>query len=223
MLKPGLPSDANTYDNSSVEPHAFALFFPDFHCTATLHRYVDSANILFHSERDPCVPSKTQMVREVSAGGVVLRRNRGKWHVAVIEPNTINHDGDGPPPPAGEKPRVLALPKGAVDRGEKAEQAAEREVLEETGLEADRICKLSDIRYVYTRSWGGRERVFKIVSFYLFRYRRGRIGDITEDMHIEVRRCMWLPLERAHKMLTYKGEREVVRLAQQYIRSHRDL
>ncbi len=169
------------------------------------------------------MPSKTQTVREISAGGVVLRRIRGKWHVAVIEPNTINHDGDDPPPPTRAKPRVLALPKGAVDKGEKAEEAAEREIHEETGLEVDRLSKLSDIRYVYTRSWGGRERVFKIVSFYLFRYRGGRIGDITEDMRIEVRRCMWLPLEKAHRMLTYKGEREVVQLAQQYVRAHRDL
>ena len=169
------------------------------------------------------MPSKIQTVREFSAGGVVLRRIRSRWHVAAIEPNMINHDGDGPPPETREKPRVLALPKGAIDKGEKAEEAAEREIREETGLEVDRIRKLSDIKYVYTRSWGGKERVFKIVSFYLFRYRSGRIGDISEDMRIEVRRCLWLPLEQAHKMLTYKGEREVVQLAQQYVRAHRDL
>ena len=57
----------------------------------------------------------------------------------------------------------------------------------------------------------------------MFIYRGGRIGDINEDMRIEVRRCMWLPLEKAHKMLTYKGEREVVQLAQHYIRAHREL
>ncbi|HEX6880702.1 MAG TPA: NUDIX domain-containing protein [Terriglobales bacterium] len=153
----------------------------------------------------------------------MLRKIRGKWNVAVIEPNTINHDGDAPPPPAREKPRVLALPKGAIDKGEKPEQAAEREVLEETGLEVDRIRKLLDIKYMYTRSWGGRERVFKVVSFYLFRYRGGRLGDISEAMRIEVRRCMWVPLERAHTMLTYKGEREVAQLAQQYVRTHHDL
>jgi hypothetical protein len=62
-----------------------------------------------------------------------------------------------------------------------------------------------------------------MVSFYLFRYRGGRLGEIDEDMRIEVRRCMWLPLEQAHKMLTYKGEREVIQLAQQYIRAHHDL
>ena len=169
------------------------------------------------------VPAKPPTVREFSAGGLVLRKIRGKWNVAVIEPNTINHDGDAPPPPAREKPRVLALPKGAIDKGEKPEQAAEREVLEETGLEVDRIRKLLDIKYIYTRSWGGRERVFKVVSFYLFRYRGGRIGDISEAMRIEVRRCMWVPLERAHTMLTYKGEREVAQLAQQYVRAHHDL
>lgn len=169
------------------------------------------------------VPSKTQTVREFSAGGVVLRRIRGNWHVAAIEPNIINHDGDAPPPATREKPRVLALPKGAIDKGEKAEEAAEREIHEETGLEVDRIRKLADIKYVYTRSWGGKERVFKIVSFFLFRYRSGRIGDISDDMRIEVRRCLWIPLEQAHKLLTYKGEREVLQLAQQYVRAHRDL
>lgn len=152
-----------------------------------------------------------------------MRKMRGRWHVAVIEPNTINHDGDAPPPAATSKPRVVALPKGAIDKGERAEQAAEREINEETGLEVDRIHKLSDIRYVYVRSWGGRERVFKVVSFFLFRYRAGRLGEISEDMRIEVRRCMWVPLESAHKLLTYKGEREVVQMAQQYVRAHRNL
>ena len=46
---------------------------------------------------------------------------------------------------------------------------------EETGVEGDPVGKLGDVRYVYT--WDG-ERIFKVVSFFLFRYRRGRIGDI---------------------------------------------
>jgi len=168
------------------------------------------------------VSIKRQTVREFSAGGVVLRRIRGHWHVATIEPNMINHDGDGPPPAQRDKPRVLALPKGAIDGGEKAEEAAEREIREETGLEVDRVRKLGDVKYMYTRSWGGKERVFKVVTFYLFRYKAGRLGDITPEMRVEVRRCLWLPLEEAHKMLTYKGEREVVRLAQQHVRADRE-
>ena len=69
---------------------------------------------------------------------------------------------------------VLALPKGLVDPGEKPEQTALREVREETGLVATTITKLGDIKYVYVRSWGDGERVFKIVSFFLLRYRVGR-------------------------------------------------
>lgn len=162
-------------------------------------------------------------MKEVSAGGVVLRRIRGKWHVAAIEPNTINGDGDAPPPKPKPKPRVLALPKGAVDKGETSVEAAEREIREETGLEAELVGKLSEIRYFYVRSWGGRERVSKSVTFFLFRYRGGRLGQIAPEMRIEVRRCMWLPLFRAHDMLTYKGEREVIRLAQQFARTHSEL
>ena len=72
---------------------------------------------------------------------------------------------------------VLALPKGLVDEGEKPDQTAIREVREETGITASLITKLADIRYVYVRSWGDRERVFKIVSFYLLRYESGRIDE----------------------------------------------
>ena len=50
---------------------------------------------------------------------------------------------------------------------------------EETGITASLITKLTDIRYVYVRSWGDGERVFKIVSFYLLRYESGRIDDVT--------------------------------------------
>ena len=85
--------------------------------------------------------------------------------------------------PAGRKPPVWALPKGIIDQGEKPEQAALREVTEETGIEARLVTKLGDVRYVYT--WAG-ERVFKVVSFYLFRYSRGRLGEIAPEQRIEV-------------------------------------
>src|ERR1700687_764217 len=74
---------------------------------------------------------------------------------------------------------LLALPKGLVDRGEKPEQAATREVVEETGVTAIPVTKLGDTKYVYVRSWGDKERVFKIVSFYLFRYQSGEIDQIA--------------------------------------------
>ncbi len=148
----------------------------------------------------------------------------GEWHVAVIEPETRNGDPeDRVDVKLGAKlkpkPLVYALPKGAIDDGEKPERTAQREVLEETGIHAERITKLTDIKYFYVRSWGGRERVFKVVSFYLFRYKSGKLGDISPEMRVEVRRAIWMPLYEAPKRLSYKGEREVARLALEYVRT----
>jgi 8-oxo-dGTP diphosphatase len=132
------------------------------------------------------------MRREFSAGGVVLRRVRGEWRLAAIRP--------------GGKDDVWALPKGLVGRGESPADTALREVVEETGVEGRLVEKLGDIRYVYT--WSG-ERVFKVVSFFLVRYVRGRLGDIPDRFRHEVAETRWLPLDEAPKLLSYKGEREM--------------
>ena len=66
------------------------------------------------------------------------------------------------------------------------------------------------MRYVYT--WDG-ERIFKVVSFFLVRYRRGRIGDIPPEHRHEVAEARWLPLEDAPRLLAYKGEKEMARKA----------
>jgi 8-oxo-dGTP pyrophosphatase MutT (NUDIX family) len=136
------------------------------------------------------------MRREFSAGGVVVRRIRGKWRLAAIRP--------------GGRESVWALPKGLIGEGESAADTAVREVTEETGLEARLIEKLGDVRYVYT--WRG-ERVFKVVSFFLLRYSRGRLGDIPEHLRHEVAETRWLVLEDAPRLLSYKGEREMVEKA----------
>ena len=130
------------------------------------------------------------MIREFSAGGVVVRRMRGRPFVAVVR--VRNH--------------VLALPKGHPDAGESAAEAAWREVREETGLEAELVEKLDDIRYWYVR---GGERVMKIVSFFLFRYRRGSVADHDH----EVEDALWIPLDEAPDRLAYKGEREMATIA----------
>jgi 8-oxo-dGTP diphosphatase len=132
------------------------------------------------------------MRREFSAGGVVLRRVRGEWRLAAIRP--------------GGKDDVWALPKGLVGRGESPADTALREVVEETGVEGRLVEKLGDVRYVYT--WSG-ERVFKVVSFFLVRYVRGRLGDIPDRFRHEVAEARWLPLDEAPKLLSYKGEREM--------------
>lgn len=159
-----------------------------------------------------------RMVREISAGGVVARKAEQGWEVAVIEPQT---EAAASSSAKKKSPKVvLALPKGLVDPGEKPDQTALREVLEETGLTARLIAKLADIKYVYVRSWGDQQRVFKIVSFYLLRYESGEIGEISPEMRIEVKRALWIPLDTADRKLSYRGERDVVRRAQKYLREN---
>jgi 8-oxo-dGTP pyrophosphatase MutT (NUDIX family) len=131
--------------------------------------------------------------REFSAGAVVVRRLRGRWWLAAIRP--------------GGKPEgIWALPKGQIGPGESAEATAVREVAEETGVEGALQRKLGDIRYVYT--WQG-ERVFKVVSFFLLRYSRGRIDDLPPQHRHEVTEARWIPLDEASDYLTYKSEREI--------------
>ena len=108
--------------------------------------------------------------------------------------------------PAGKPEGTWALPKGLIDEGEKGAETALREVAEETGLSGRLEGKLGDVRYVYTR---GGERIFKVVSFFLLRYRSGRIGELPAGMELEVAEARWLPLEDAPRLLAYGGEREM--------------
>jgi 8-oxo-dGTP diphosphatase len=164
------------------------------------------------------------MVREISAGGVVLRHTPEGWRIAVIEPQKEGVAGV----PASSRHKtsqkmLLALPKGLVDPGENPEQAAVREVIEETGLTAVPVTKLGDTKYAYVRTWGDRARVFKIVSFYLFRYQSGEIDQIAPEMRIEVKRALWIPLADAVAGLAYRGEKDMVRRAQAYLKVHPEL
>jgi 8-oxo-dGTP pyrophosphatase MutT (NUDIX family) len=123
----------------------------------------------------------------------------------------------------GTPTQVLALPKGLLDPDEKPLDTALREIHEETGVTADPITKLGDSKYVYTRVWSDGERVFKIVSFYLMRYRSGRINHIAPEMRIEVARARWIRLEDAAKLLAYGGEKQMARRALEYVRTHPEL
>ncbi|HTC94978.1 MAG TPA: NUDIX domain-containing protein [Terriglobales bacterium] len=162
-----------------------------------------------------------QTAREFSAGGVVVRQKDGQWWVAAIEPTGREAPGKkgGKGKQQAAKP-VLTLPKGLIDPGEKPEETAVREIREETGLEAERVVKLGNVRYIYMRSWGDGARVFKVVTYYLFRYVSGRIGNITPEMRHEVEHASWIPLQDAVKQLTYKGDREMARAALEYIQKN---
>ena len=136
------------------------------------------------------------MRRDFSAGTVAVRRLRGRWWVAAIRP-------------AGKAEGVWALPKGLIAPGDSGADTALRELQEETGVEGKLVAKLGDVRYVYTESWGSGDRVFKVVSFFLVRYARGRIGDVPPQHAHEVDEARWLPLEDAPGLLAYKGERQM--------------
>jgi len=132
---------------------------------------------------------------EHSAGGVVIRHVDEEVEVALASRRTAK----------GEL--AWGLPKGLVERGERPEEAATREVREETGVIAEIREGLGDIGYWYV--WDG-ERVQKRVSFFLMEAVGGDVADHDDEME-EVR---WFPLSQAAKRASYRGEREVIHRAE---------
>ena len=128
------------------------------------------------------------MIREFSAGGLVVRRFRGRPFIAGVRVKNGT---------------VLALPKGGADADETGEQTAVREVREEAGVNATVRAELGEVTYWYRR--GGRS-VRKTVRFYLCDY----VSGSTDDHDHEVEEARWVPLAEAEKSLAYPGEREMI-------------
>jgi 8-oxo-dGTP pyrophosphatase MutT (NUDIX family) len=140
------------------------------------------------------------VIREFSAGGVVVRNFRGRPFMAAVRV---------------KRGTVLALPKGHIEEGETGAEAAEREVREETGVQGRLVEKLGDVKYWYARDG---QRVFKVVSFFLFDYRSGSLRDYQRE---EVDGAEWIPLDEAPRLLAYKGEREMAEAALSRLASSR--
>jgi 8-oxo-dGTP pyrophosphatase MutT (NUDIX family) len=136
--------------------------------------------------------TRLQTRTEISSGGVVYRRRGARLDVALIA--------------VGDPPR-WQLPKGLVDKGERPEETAVREVREEAGIESIVVAPLERIGYWYQRTEKGtRVRVRKFVHFFLLRYRSGSVRNHDH----EVSEARWVPLADAPKMLAFAGERTVL-------------
>jgi ADP-ribose pyrophosphatase YjhB (NUDIX family) len=112
---------------------------------------------------------------------------------------------------------VWTIPKGHLETGESPEDAAVREVREETGIEAVVEGLLGDVTYHFGRqdARGERERVLKRVRFFLMRACGGRFADRDAEMDY----VRWFPLPEAERSLTYENERALVRRARELLES----
>ena len=143
--------------------------------------------------------TRVETLDQVSAGGVVFRRQDSIVEVAIVS----------------VKPKLRwQLPKGIVDPGETPQVTAVREVREEAGVETDMIKLIETIEYWYRSVKNGKPvRFHKFVHFYLLEYKG---GDVSNHDH-EVEEARWVSFEEAIEMLEFKSEREVAEKAREMI------
>ena len=134
---------------------------------------------------------------EVSAGGIVYRPYDSSYQVAIA---------------ARDEGKIWCLPKGIVEEGETVEEAALREVKEETGLERKVMTKLDRIDYWFY--WKPTDtRYHKFVHFFLMQYLSGDISDHDFELD-EIR---WTSAGEALKLLSYKSERQMMEKAKELL------
>lgn len=142
---------------------------------------------------------KLPVREQVSAGGVVFRRDNERIDVVIVAVGGNNR---------------WQLPKGLVEKAENPEIAAVREAREEGGIDSEVIAHIETVEYWYAGLDGGeRVRFHKRVHFYLLRYLSGD----TKNHDWEVNEARWVPIDDAASQLAFDNERRVVEQAKQLI------
>ena len=134
---------------------------------------------------------------EHSSGGAVIDLRDGAPFVAMIATRGRTRWG---------------LPKGAVSAGETSEQAALREVQEETGLDAEIIGRLDTIEYFFR---AGDTLIRKSVDFYLMNY----VGGTLTPQLSEVDDVEWVELSEAVQRASFESEKKLLSAALEQIES----
>jgi len=130
---------------------------------------------------------------ETSAGGLVLDT---KGRAVLI----ARHDRRGR--------LVWSLPKGHIEPGESAEQAALREVKEETGVRSEILAPLGTIDFWFMAD---KKRIHKTVHHFLMRARSEQLSDADA----EVDAVEWVPLDEVHDRLAHADERQLLAKAEE--------
>jgi 8-oxo-dGTP pyrophosphatase MutT (NUDIX family) len=131
--------------------------------------------------------ARPRPILEFSAGGLVVD---AQGQVLLIRARDLRNQP------------VWTLPKGTLVSGETSEQAALREVCEETGYECEVVRELDVVTYWFQRSG---QRIKKTVRWYLMR----PVAKVGEHDH-EVDETAWLPPTEANARLRYESDRRLV-------------
>lgn len=142
-------------------------------------------------------PQSLPVSNETSAGGIAVKVEDGVAYVACIARRNR----------AGRL--EWCLPKGHIERGETPEQAAVREVAEETGISADIIQPLGVIDYWFT---GDDRRIHKVVHHFLLEATGGEITT-ENDPDQEAELAEWVPMTELVDRLAFPNERKMAQLA----------
>jgi 8-oxo-dGTP pyrophosphatase MutT (NUDIX family) len=138
------------------------------------------------------------MKNEFSSGGIVFKGNL----FLLVENSRMKNPEE----------KWWGFPKGHLEAGESNEEAAIREVEEETGIKSKIIQKIGRSKYTLTKNG---EKIFKVVTIYLMQYIS---GDLNPQME-EVSNAIWLSYEDALKKLTYPGDKELLKKANGFVNS----